>query len=311
VVLASAAGAAASLISVGNINVPDLVRALRASPIQQRGRPDPRLSHAQLAALDAQIAQRDPGRIWIAVVSPLSVRATSDLTHALSDAINSDGIVIVVAGSNYHVTTTWEAVEVARRRLSDAVDRPGDPLSVQLRRVIDMFAAADTAAGHPGSQSSEQTSTNPGSSGTGSGSSGGGSAGLIVGVIVLAIVLIVAAVLLVPRVRRSRRAAHWRREQQDDARSQTQAALVKLGEDISALDIDSSMPNANPHGRDEYASAIDCYQEAEERLRHPDDAYQFDRAQQALRRGAGHIREAERLLSAPSGAEAVQDRGGE
>ena len=85
--------ATAALISVGGIGVSELADALKQLPVQQRGHPRPGLTAKQVRNLDALIHERDPGRIWIAVVSPLSVQATGDLTRALSDAINADGLV--------------------------------------------------------------------------------------------------------------------------------------------------------------------------------------------------------------------------
>ncbi len=58
------------------------------------------------------------------------------------------------------------------------------------------------------------------------------------------------------------------------------------------------MPNASTEGKDEYAKALDCYQDAEQRLKHTDDAYQFAQAQDALRRGAQHIEAAQHMFSA-------------
>lgn len=290
--------APAALISVGGISVSELADALKASPVQQRGHPAPGLTAKQARALAARIRQRDPGRIWIGVVSPLSSQATGDLTRAVSDAINSDGVYIVVAGSSYHVTTTWESGEAARRRLAAAVVHPGDSLYVQLRRAVDSFAAADAAAGHPGSASTEQTG--PGATtGTGSSSShSSGSGGVIALIIAVVVVLVVLGAAYARRARGSLRAAHWRREQEADVRAQAQAAFVKLGEDIGALDIDSSMPNANSQGKDAYAKALDCYQDAEQRLGHADDEYQFAKAQEALRDGAAHIQQAQALFDA-------------
>lgn len=284
-----------------------LADALQQSPVQLRGHPDPRLTQAEVRSLDARIKARDPGRIRIAVVSPLSEQATGDLTRAVADEISSDGVVVLVAGSNYHVTTTWGTGESARKRLATAVGRPGDSLYVQLRRTVDSFATADAAAGHPGSASTEQTgpgSTSGPTSSAGGGSEGGGSGGLIVGLVIVAVALGTVGVLVVRRLRGSMRVAHYRKEESADVHAQAQADFVKLGDDIGALDIDTSMPHASQQGKDEYARALDCYQDAEQRLKHADDAYQFERAQDALLRGAQHIKSAEQLLSA---APAVDD----
>jgi hypothetical protein len=290
--------ASAALISVGGIRVSELADALQQQPVQQRGHPRPGLTAKQAGNLDALIHNRDPDRIWIAVVTPLTVQATGDLTQALSDAINADGVYVVVAGNNYHVTTSWESGEAARRRLAAAVDRPGDSLYVQLRRTIDSFATADAAAGHPGSASTEQTGSGSTAHAASSSHGSSGSAGLISGIVIAVVVLGLIGAGYARRARGSLRAAHWRKERDADVHAQAQDDLVKLGDDIGALDIDSSMPNANPQAKDEYAKALDCYQDAEQRLGRADDDYQFAQAQEALRRGAQHIQAAQQLFSA-------------
>ncbi len=262
--LAIVAPAAAILVRVGDVEVQPLVAALKHAPVQLDGRPNPSLTGGQVRALRARIARRDPGRIAIAIVTPFSTKATGDLSEAISEQINRNGVVVVVSGYNYHVSTTWGSGTGAGDRLGAAVDRPGDSLYVQMQRTIDSFARADAKAGHPGANSSEQngpapsqgqvtTPTNtsngaPGSSGSPSGSSsssGGGSGGLIAALIGVAIVLLVAAVPVTRAVRRSMRSSHWRKEEALDVHAQAQADFIKLGEDIGALDIDSSMPNAS------------------------------------------------------------------
>ena len=95
------------------------------------------------------------------------------------------------------------------------------------------------------------------------------------------------------------RASRRRKEEQADAHGQVQADFIKLGEAIEALDIDSSMPNASARGKDEYAKALDCHEQAERRLQKSGDEYQFERAVAAVRDGLEHVRTAERLLNQP------------
>jgi hypothetical protein len=312
--LAIVAPAAAILVRVGDVEVQPLVAALKHAPVQLDGRPNPSLTGGQVRALRAQIARKDPGRIAIAIVTPFSTKATGDLSEAISEQINRNGVVVVVSGYNYHVSTTWGSGTGAGNRLGTAVDRPGDSLYVQMQRTIDSFARADARAGHPGANSSEQNAPSPsqgqvtaptntsngapGSSGSPSSSSGGGSGGLIAALIGVAIVLLVAAVPVTKAVRRSMRSSHWRKEEASDVHAQAQADFIKLGEDIGALDIDSSMPNASAAAKEEYSRAIDCYQDAEKRLQKPDDNYQFERALDALKRGRAHLQAAEQMFNA-------------
>jgi hypothetical protein len=93
------------------------------------------------------------------------------------------------------------------------------------------------------------------------------------------------------------RASHRREQERADAREQTQADFAKLGEEIEALDIDSSMPNASERGKDEYSKGIECYQDAERRLRDPGDEYQFEHAVDAVKRGRAHVHAADQLFN--------------
>ena len=75
--------------------------------------------------------------------------------------------------------------------------------------------------------------------------------------------------------------------------------FIKLGEAISALDIDSSLATASPAGKDEYQHAIGCYEAAERRLKNADDAYQFQKAVWAIEAGLRHVQAADQLFNPP------------
>jgi hypothetical protein len=185
-----------------------------------------------------------------------------------------------------------------------------------MRKAINSFAKADAARHHPGSGrggsggggQSQTTTTNnqgavtapPGTTGLGNQNGGSSSGGLIAGLVILVLILIPATVFGTRFARRRMRASHWQREATADSRTQAQADLVKLGEDIGSLDIDSSMPNASAQAKDEYGKAIECYQEAERRLKTPDDAYQFAKGREALSRGQGHVSAAAALFGGGS-----------
>jgi hypothetical protein len=312
--------ATADLIRLGDIDVSQLASALKRSPVQTAGHPDPTLTSTERSALAAQINKKDRGRISIAVVTPVNPQQTGQVAQSLADRVDPAGVVIVVAGGNYHVTTTWGSGDAAGERLSKAVSRPGDPLADQLRRAIDSFAKADSAAGHPGSATSKSptststsddngSATSPSSPpatsspSTGNASGGGGGSGGLIALIVLLVVVILPTAFFGSRVaRRQLRASHWRREASADVHSQANADLVKLGEDIGALDIDSSMPNANTQGKDEYGKAIEAYQEAEQRLKNSGDEYQFAKGREALARGRQHLDAATALFGSSQSA---------
>jgi hypothetical protein len=291
----------AAFASPGAIHVGSLAQALHGNPAQVVGSPSFSLSTAGVRSLRREIARRDPGRIWVAVLPSLSEKATSDLSNALSGYLNADGggTVIVVAGSHVWGSTSWEDAAAATGRLQTAFKNSRDSLAAQLRRAVDSFASGDEAAGHPQLHASSSGNTTTAAPTTplaptppsGHTSGGGGtSAGSIAGLIVLALVLLAVALIGGKRIHAAMRASH--------RREQAQADFGKLGEEIEALDIDSSMPNASQRGKDEYSKGIECYQDAERRLRDPGDEYQFERAVDAVRRGRAHVHAADQLFNA-------------
>jgi hypothetical protein len=316
--VAPVAGSPSAFAAVRGVQVDPLARALEQAPAQVVGSPSFSLSPGEVRTLRAEIRRTDPGRIWVAVTPALSQRRTSVLSNALSARLNADGggTVIVVAGTNVWGSTSWEDGEAARSRLAAAFAHSSESLASQLRRAVDSFARGDAAADHP-KLSAAATSTSPpattASPGTtpaptptqasgGARPSTGGGVGLIVGLVAVGVALVVAAAIAGPRLRHRRRAAHRRDEERQDLKNQTQSDFGKLGDAIEALDIDSSMPNASARGKEEYAAAIECYQDAERRLRTPDDDYQFERAVEAITRGLAHVHAADQLFNPPSPA---------
>ena len=131
-----------------------------------------------------------------------------------------------------------------------------------------------------------------------------GAIGVLIGVLAVTGVLVFAlrgligdAVLGTRSMRRTIRASRRHKQERAGAHQEARAELVKLGEEIAALDIDSSMPDASARGKNEYSQAIDAYEEAERRLGDVEDDYQFERAVEALRRGREHVRVAGRLFN--------------
>lgn len=149
---------------------------------------------------------------------------------------------------------------------------------------------AATGGGQPGVASSG-----------GSSSCGSSNGGLITLVIIGAIVLAACGVIFIRYMRRSLRASHRRREESADAGEQASTEFGQLGDEIGALDIDSSMPGASAEGKDEYAKALECYQDAERRLGKSGDDYQFERAVAAIQQGLEHVGNADKLFNGARG----------
>jgi hypothetical protein len=290
----AAAGAAASPQA--------LASSLTSDPVQSIGVAKDSFTSllpAQISSLREEIATRDPDRIRILVVSP---RSQDDLGN-LADPVFSDlpaGTLIAVAEdptdanqTNFWVGSSWQASDTAQSQLDDVINgyRKGQgSLFDDLRLVIRSFASGDAAAAHPGSGSD-------GNSGSGGSGGGAGTALLIIVIVAVVAILIAAGFMGVPYLRGVRRVSHRRREQSADARAQANKDLAKLADQISALDIDSSMPGASEAGKDAYSQALDCYQDAEKRLGQSGDDYQFEQAVASIKRGLGLVGKADRLFN--------------
>ncbi len=273
----------------------------------------------------AEIRRVDPGRIWILIVSPRSQSALGSLAGPVFGELPA-GTLLGVADDRQSASTThfwvgssWEQSATAENQLNDVINgfhKGQGSLYDDLRLAIQSFARGDAAAGHPqlstASGSGQLTGAGTGTGGGQVGSAGGGgssNAGVIALVVLGAIALIVCAVIFVRYTRRSLRASHRRREENADAHEQATTDFGKLGDEIGALDIDSSMPGASAPGKDEYAKAIECYQDAERRLGKSGDDYQFERAVAAIRQGLEHVDRAGRLFNAThAGAPAASTR---
>jgi hypothetical protein len=281
-----------------------LASSLQSDAVQSIGVPSSSfsaLSQSQLDSLRAEIAKRDPGRIWILVVSPRSQSALA----ALADPLFGDlpaGTLIAVAEEPQHPNTTnfwvgssWQSSDAAQAQLNNVVNayhKGQGSLYDDLRLEIKSFARGDAAAGHPALSSGGNGSQQPGTAGGGS-----GSGGLIAALIAAGLVLLAVAIFGGRSMRGAMRASHRRREENTDAQAQARADFGKLGEQIEALDIDSSMPGASAAGKAEYAKAIECYEDAERRLKQSGDEYQFGRAVDAISRGLEHCRAASQLFN--------------
>jgi len=285
-----------------------LASSLQSNPVQTIGVPKSSftaLSKTQINSLQTEIASRDPGRIWILVVSPRSESALGNLAQPVFSDLPA-GTLIAVANdpnnpnnSNWWVASSWESSAPAVSELNSVIQgyhKGQGSLFDDLQLEIGSFAYRDAAAGHP----------SLGSGGNSGGGGGGASAlGLILGFgIPGVIILLPLAIFGGRRWRRNRAKAQELDDKHADARTKAQTDLVKLGDEITRLDIDSSLANASPEGKDEYRHALGCYEAGERRLKdaddHPDDPYKFKQAVWAIEAGLRHIAAADKLFNPAS-----------
>jgi hypothetical protein len=298
-----------------------LADSLQSDPVQVIGVPKSSftsLSQKQINSLKAEIANRDPGRIWILVVSPRSESALANLAQPVFNALPVAGTLIAVANdpnnpsnSNWWVGSTWEDSQTAQTELNDVIQgyKNGQGSFYEdLQLEIGSFAYRDSQAGDPA------LGSGGGSAGGGGGGGGTGAAlGLILGLgIPLTLIVVPFMIFGGRRWKRNRQKAEETEDKQVDARAKAQTDLVKLGSEITRLDIDSSLATANAQGKDEYRHALGCYEAGERRLKdsddHPDDQYRFKKAQWAIEAGLKHIAAADTLFNpAPDPAKDVDD----
>jgi hypothetical protein len=281
-----------------------LASSLQSDPVQSIAVPRSSftaLSRSQLDSLRSEIARLDSGRIWIVVVSPRSDSALGDFADPVFGDISAGTLIAVAEDSkdpnttNWWIGSSWQSSDAAQTQLNDVIQgyhKGQGSLFDDLRLVVQSVARDDAAAGHPSPASAGDPVTPPAASVQSSGS--GFPAGLVVSG---AIVLLVFALGGGRYLRRAARSSHRHREESADAHAQAQKDFIKLGEEITALDIASSLANASPEGKDEYRHALGCYEKAERKLKQADDAYQFQQALYAIKAGLRHVEAADRLFN--------------
>jgi hypothetical protein len=269
------------------------------------------MSRSEVARLRARIAKRDKGRIQVVVVSrKRSARAggLGNVTNAIDQAWGQShrGALVATDSAGFYMVTSFDNPEATTAALRSAVDNyKGHRLGGALLDAVDSIA--DVEPGH-GADLAEKVGR--GSAGPPGGSTSGGEDSTVTakdvsGSVSVALILVAAAVALpllllagrmFLRARRARASAHDQRViTVRDARE----ALGSLGEDITAMDLDSEMPGASASGRADYNRAVELYQRASQALddRNPSDAELAD-IQRSLQEGRVRIEAARVELGA-------------
>jgi hypothetical protein len=300
----------------------------------------PALTRAQADAVRRQIARSDPGRIFVVVLGGQTSAGVYDIAASLQQAVHYSGALIVIThapgGGAYNLAAdSWEAPDIAASRFADALGIAGG-LRECLKLGIAAMAKGDAAAGHPGRNGLSPAAGSPAATGSGpsvtspsappastvtspsrtpatsprtpasrGSASGGSDVGLIIGLVLFALLVGAVVAYYATRgffsARASEKRARWQHEERADTFEQAQADFVKLGEEIEALDIDTSMTGADPGGKAEYAQALEAHDEAEQRLaKAKDDDYQLTKAIAVISSGREHLRRAAKIFdSAP------------
>jgi hypothetical protein len=273
-----------------------VARALERDPVFSADGADPGLSQEEAGKIRIRIVERDIGRIKVAVVSEADARAqggSAGFANAVDRDLHIRGTLLVSAGTSIHMVVSHPAVDRTIQAVRDAVEaKKDDGLGEQLLEAVTRIAVVD-----------------PGPSGDGGGEGGGisdpavgkeaqkflGAVKLAVLLVALAIALpfVLGALWILLRIRR-------RRIEERDALAEDRDAardgLVALGDQIRELDLDESMPDADPQGRAAYEKALADYERADAAMVGRPTRAKLGRAAQALAEGRAAMQEAARLL---------------
>jgi hypothetical protein len=306
------AGAAALCVSLGCLpaasaaagsTVREVAAGLRTDPLYVADSQSRLLTVAERGKVRLRIVRRDIGRIQIAVVSPGSAERAGglgELANAVDQAMpGRRGSLVVTTGSAWHVVTSHGVVDPTATALRTAVVANRDRgLAAQLIAAVEGIAEVDPGAG------ADANAPNPGVPNA-EGGEQSNDVGDDIGDSFRVGVLIVAGAIALPFIlgmlvfligwRRRREAAQDREElERGDARDE----LIALGEEIQALDLDVEMPNASPHGRDEYERALRLYDRANQLLQKDDPSeVELYEARRSLEEGRARLDAAREALA--------------
>jgi hypothetical protein len=263
------------------------------------------MSKAEIARLRAQIAKRDPRRIQVVVISKRRSARSGGLS-AIANAIDQAwgqgrrGALVASDSTGFYMVTSFDNPEPTTAALRAAVDGyKGHRLGGVLSDAVD--AIADVEPGHTADLAERVGHGSAGPPGgestvTAKDVSGSVSIALIVIAVAVAVPLLLLGGGLFLRWRRARASA-------SDARTialrDARAALESLGDDITAMDLDTEMPGASAAGRADYNRAVELYQRVSRALddRDPSDAELAD-VQRSLQEGRTRIESARVALEA-------------
>jgi hypothetical protein len=213
--------------------------------------------------------------IYIAVL-PTAARdeyggSLEELTKAIANGVHRNGTYMVVSGSDWEAGNVGGAIppgQASALATQAANDHRDDPEAAVLQWVDQVSSAAK---GEPAAQSG--------------GDGGGGGVGI--GTIAVLVALLVGGGALIFSSRRRRREREAERQRElEEVKSVANEDLVALSDDIRALDLDTSMPGADPEAVRHYTEAVNQYQraaEAHDRARRAEDLAPMSAALEAGR----------------------------
>jgi hypothetical protein len=223
------------------------------------------LSASEAQAVRDRIESTGAGPMYVAVLPEAALSEGGGNANGVLRELNAAsqgraGTYVVVAGRTIRAGSNDLPAGDTRRAIDAAVDvRAGEGLEAILLDFADRMGAVRAGEAAPEDES---------------GDGGGDGSGAL---ILLGVGALGAGAVAVSRRRRRQAAAAELTEAKDNVRDD----LVLLGDQIRALDLDMQMPNADPAAKEDYALAVERYQEADdawEVAKRPEDLEPVGRA---------------------------------
>lgn len=235
----------------------------------------PKVSTADAGRIRLRITDKALGRVRVAVLPERRAEeegGTSGLAAAIGREAPFRGALLVVAGPSAHVLTTHPEASQAAAAVQEAFDRNKGDRPKQILRSVDGLAAIDPGA------SADQGGVPQGTPG-GTTDFDDQTDGIFDSVndAIRTTTIIIAAFFIIPLVAFFlwiflRMRAH-RKEREGDvdfAQEKLRGRLIELGDEIRALEVDTSMPGANALALSDYEAAVQQYDRANHALQRSD-----------------------------------------
>jgi hypothetical protein len=197
------------------------------------------------------------------------------LATEIARRVEQPGTYMVISGTRYATGNVGGAVATSQavRLAGEAfAAHRGEPEAALAQWVDGVAAAARGGQAQPAGAAQAQPEEGD----------GGGAGGTIAAVAVVLLLLVGGGALLFG----ARRRRAERERQLAEVKTVAQEDLIALGEDIRALDLDTSMPSADPEAARHHADAVASYERAAgilDRARRPEDLAPMSAALEAGR----------------------------
>lgn len=273
-----------------------IAEGLRSDPVYVDRDAHRTLSSAEAGRVRLRIVERNIGRIKVAVLPEEAAEGAggiAPLANSIDRELAAPGTLIVAAGKGLYAVTSYPQVDQAVRALRQAVsENAGAGLSAQLLDAVNRIARIDPGAAGDLALPRTATPTSPGDDFLHE----------LLELLRLVAFGVVALMALPVLFLAGRGLWRWNRRRQDAsdrllaARRRARESLIALGDNIRALDLDVSMPDADRGALADYEQALARYEEASRTLDGADTPRRVELATLALDEGRMRIETAKARL---------------